>query len=126
MRKRITLLVAATMLALTMALGGAGAALAQTPAERACEAAGGTFTPGNRSTCVVVVVNDPVTSPQECQFNQGGKRQGEQEVTTQTTTTTTIVFSGRSANVVGEPTISTSDPVIIGTTECRNVPGPQR
>jgi NaMN:DMB phosphoribosyltransferase len=125
MRKRITLLVAATMLALTMALGGAGAALAQTPAERACEAAGGTFTPGNRSTCVVVVVNDPVTSPQECQFNQGGKRQGEQEVTTQTTTTTTIVFSGRSANVQSSTPV-TSEPEIIATGECRNVPGPQR
>ncbi len=126
MRKRITLLVAATMLALTMALGGAGAALAQTPAERACEAAGGTFTPGNRSTCVVVVTNPAETGTQPCEFNRGGQRSGQQEVVTQTTTTTTIVFSGRSANVVGEPTISTSDPEIIATGQCRNVPGPQR
>ena len=43
MRKRITLLVVALMMALTMALGAAGAAFAASPLAEECMAKGGTW-----------------------------------------------------------------------------------
>jgi hypothetical protein len=141
MRKRITLLVAATMLALTMALGSAGAAFGQT--EPVCTTTG----PGGGGISTVTCVEtstetfeETQTTSQKCQFNQGGQRSGEQEVTTTntfevtTTTTTVTTFQGnpKSGNVKSGPTSTSVDspPVLIDTEtttgECRNTPGPQR
>ncbi len=96
--------------------------------------------PGDRveteliNTDVSVVEETEITS-QECQFNQGGQRSGQQSVTTTTTTTTTTdtfqttVFKGNSDNV---RSVSTSKVVTVTETsetelgQCRNVPGPQR
>jgi hypothetical protein len=55
MRKRITLLIAALMLALTMALG-AGAAFAASPLAEECAANGGTFDSATK-TCTYPVGN---------------------------------------------------------------------
>jgi hypothetical protein len=122
MRNRITLLVAATMLALTMALGGAGAAFAQTPAEQACAALEGEFiSDGGNATCVVVE-EASVTTTKQCAFNEGGQRFGEQTVTTTTTTTTTIEYRGQSAVV---ESTNTETETTTETGECANVPGPR-
>jgi hypothetical protein len=54
MRKRITLLIAALTLALTMAFGSV-AAFAASPAEEACNDAGGTYTKtGSQAECVIL------------------------------------------------------------------------
>ncbi len=136
MRKRITLLVAATMLALTMALGGAGAAFGQPVCTTMSDR--GIFT----VTCVETSTDtftDTQTTTQPCQVGNSG-RTGQQEVTTTstfevtTTTTTVTTFRGnpQAGNVLTGPTSTSVDspPVLIGEPEittgnCQNTPGPQ-
>jgi hypothetical protein len=126
MRKRITLLVAATMLALTMALGGAGAALAQTQAERACADRGGTIVAGERGTTTCQVTTTvPVQTERSCEVGNSG-REGTQQGTVTETTTTTIVFNGSSGNVRSSTTGPTEFGDFEATGPCKNNPGPQR
>ena len=64
MRKRITLLIMAAMLALTMALGGAGAASAKiTPVDTGCETRGGGEPGGQEKGCQGNNPNCVTTNP---------------------------------------------------------------
>jgi hypothetical protein len=121
MKKRIWLLLTlGALMALVLALS-VGTASAQQQGD--CTFQGG------RTTCIVEEPIEPLVTTQQCQFNQGGQRTGEQTVTQERVQRTTSVFLGNSGNLdtrvspnpkveiinVGEPVLG----------PCRNVPGPQ-
>ena len=86
MRKRITLLVAALMLTLTMAFGSL-AAFAAPPSQEQCEAQGGTFTKQQgQVSCVIVTEqegkNPKFTQETETTTTGQGNISNKQEQTT--------------------------------------------
>ena len=76
MRKRITVLIAALMLALTMAFGSV-AAFAASPAEEACDAGGGEFvkTGPGQFTCIFPPEDTNPGNPQSDNFATPKKSQ---------------------------------------------------
>ncbi len=82
MRKRITVLVAALMLTLTMAFGSL-AAFAVSPSQEQCEAQGGTFTrSGGQVSCVIVEEGkNPKFTEEETTTGQGNISNKQQQST---------------------------------------------
>jgi hypothetical protein len=118
-RRIVLLLTVGAVMALMVALSGVASANHQ----GVCTFAGGT------TTCVEVTPLPPLVTSQQCEFNQGGQRSGQQTVTQERALQTTTVFAGAShqpaPGVSPNPSfeeINVGAPVL---GPCQNVPGPQ-